>query len=112
MRVHGHGRTLADGSLLLDQVVETEGEAPRTRSWRIHRVGAEGYAGTLSDATGPVRGETIGDRLRLSFRSKGGVAITQWLTLAPDGRSAQNRLTARKLGLPVARLDETIRKVE
>ena len=29
---------------------------------------------------------------------------------ALDGRSARNRLTARKLGMVVARLDETIRR--
>jgi len=50
--------------------------------------------------------------LSTSNTAPSGTAIEQWLTLARDGRSAQNRLTARKFGIVVARLDETIRKVE
>lgn len=54
----------------------------------------------------------IGDAFHLRYRTKGGIAIEQWMTLAPGGRSAHNRLVARKMGVIVARLDETIRKLD
>ena len=112
VRVHGHGHVERDGALVLEQRVE-EGDKPgRDRTWRIAEVAPGRYRGTLSDATGPVTGEMRGDELRLRFHSSGGIAIEQRLHLAPDGRAAANRLTARKLGIVVARLDETIRKVD
>jgi hypothetical protein len=112
VRVQGSGRVEPDGVLVLDQIVEQEGKPATRRQWRIHRTGPGVYAGTLSDAVGPIAGEVSGNRLHLSFTMKGGLATDQWLTLAPDGRSAANLLTARKFGVTVARLDETIRKLD
>ncbi|MEO5865494.1 MAG: DUF3833 family protein [Sphingomonas sp.] len=112
VHVHGRGHVEPDGALVLDQTVDRAGHAPTSRKWRIRRAGPSRYAGTLTEARGPVRGATIGDRLHLAYEAAGHVSIDQWLTLAPDGRSARNRLTARKLGVVVARLDETIRKVD
>lgn len=113
VRVHGRGRVAPDGALLLDQTVDEEGKPPRTRQWRIRRTAPGRYAGTLTDARGPVTVESIGNRLHIRFKqASGGVAIEQWLTLALDGRSARNRLVARKLGIAVAHLDETIRKLD
>lgn len=112
VHVHGNGRIERDGTLVLDQTVERDGKPATQRTWRIRRDGSDGYGGTLSDARGPITGETVGDRLHLRYRAPGGVRVEQWLTLAPDGRSARNRLTARKLGVVVARLDETIRKLD
>lgn len=112
VRVQGTGHLDPDGTLVLDQRVEQEGQAPTTRRWRIREDAPDHFVGTLSDATGPVTGETQGNRLHLSYRSKGNVRIDQWLDLSPDGRSAQNRLVAHKLGLAVAHLDETIRKLD
>ena len=110
VRVHGHGRPQPDGSLVLDQMVEEEGKPATTRAWRLRRVAPGRYTGTLTDAVGPVTADTIGDRLHIRYRAKGKIAIEQWLRLSPDGRSADNRLTARRLGIPVARLHETISK--
>lgn len=112
VHVRGRGRVEPDGTLVLDQVVAREGRPETRRSWRIREDRPGHYTGTLSDAAGPITGETIGPNLRLSYRAKHGVAIEQWLTLAADGRSASNRLTARKLGMTVATLDETIRKTD
>jgi hypothetical protein len=111
VHVQGHGRVTADGTLILDQRVEQEGKAPRTRRWRIRAVGQGRYAGTLTDATGPVTGEATGNRLHLSY-SNGRIRVDQWLTLSADGRSARNRLVARRFGITLARLDETIRKLD
>ena len=112
VQVRGTGRIEQDGTLVLDQRVEEEGKPPATRRWRIRAVAPGRYAGTLSDATGPVTGEAEGDRLHLSYPARNGVRIDQRLVLSPDGRSARNRLTARKLGMVVARLDETIRRTD
>ena len=112
VRVEGRGRVEPDGTLILDQVVAQEGKPATRRQWRIRRTGPSTYAGTLSDAVGPVAGAVTGNRLHLRFTMKGGLATDQWLTLGPDGRSAENLLTARKFGVTVARLDETIRKLD
>lgn len=110
--VEGRGRVRADGVLTLDQRVEREGSPASTRRWRIRRTGPGRYAGTLSDAAGPVAGEVEGNRLRLRFKMTGGYDAEQWLTLSPDGRVAQNRMTVSRFGLRVAKLDETIRKLD
>lgn len=110
--VRGAGRIERDGTLVLDQVV-AEGRKPaRTRQWRLRRVAPGRYVGTLSDARGPVTGKVDGNRLHLRFATPGGFAIQQWLTLAPDGRSAANRLEARRFGITVATLDERITRVD
>jgi hypothetical protein len=110
--VHGMGRVESDGTLVLDQIVEEAGKAPRKRQWRIRETSPDHYAGTLSDATAGVTGVTKGDRLTLRFTMKGGFRAKQLLTLRPDGRSAHNVLVVRKFGVTVAVLDEVIERVE
>ncbi len=105
--VEGRGRVEADGTLVVTQGAE----APRSREWRIRQSTPGHYVGSLSDAVGPVTGESDGGTLTLRFPGKG-AAIEQVLTLAPDGRSAHNVLTARKLGIRVAVLDETISRID
>ncbi len=105
------GQVAADGVLLLDQHIEQQGKPARDRHWRIRPLGDGRYAGTLTDASGPVVGEAVGNRLHLSFPMKGGMRVDQWLTLSPDGQVAQNHLIVRKLGVTVATLEETIRKL-
>lgn len=103
---------VSGGVLRLTQEV-TEGEKrPRMREWLIREVSPGRYAGTLSDAAGPVSGESAGNRLHLSFPMKGGFAAEQWLTLAPDGRRAWNVLKVRKFGITVAVLGEDIRRLD
>jgi hypothetical protein len=109
VRVESVGRVERD-TLVLRQTIFEGTKPAREREWRIREVTPGRYAGTLSDAEGPVTGEALPGRLHLAFRMKGGVAAEQWLTLAPDGRSAHNVLTARKFGIVVAALEETIRK--
>lgn len=107
--VQGAGRVRRDGALVLTQRVEVENRPARTRRWVIRRTGPGRYAGTLTDATGPVLGEARGNGLRLSYPSRDG-RVEQWLTLSPDGRTARNRLTVKRLGVVVARVEEVIRK--
>lgn len=110
--VRSHGSVGPDGTLTLRQEVR-QGEKPvRRREWRIWEVSPGRYAGTLSDASGPVTGHVQGNRLHLAFRMKNGLRADQWLTLAPDGRAARNLMRVRKFGFTVAALDETIRKLD
>ena len=108
--VHGRGR-VENGTLLVHQTVKEANKPPRDRQWRIREVSPGYYSGSLSDATGPIKAKADGNRLHLTFRMKGGFDAEQWLVLAPDGRSAHNIMAIRKLGVRVATLDETIRKI-
>lgn len=110
--VEGRGRMDGRDTLILDQTVTEQDSAPRERRWRIRQDSPGLYSGTLTDAVGPVTATVNGNRLHIEFNMKDGLAAEQWLTLAPDGRSAQNRLTVRKLGVVVATLDETITKLD
>lgn len=110
--VESVGRLQKDGELVLTQRIREGQKEQRTREWRIREVAPGRYSGTLSDAVGPVAGALLGNRLRLGYRMKGGLGVEQWLALARDGQSVHNLLVVRKFGLTVARLDETIRKLE
>ncbi|MES3041905.1 DUF3833 family protein [Sphingomonas faeni] len=105
------GRVGADGILRLDQHIEQQGKPARDRQWQIRSLRDGRYAGTLTDASGPVTGEVEGNRLHLGFPMKGGKRVDQWLTLSADGQVAQNHLIVCKLGVIVATLEETIRKL-
>ena len=111
MRERSRGRMDSKGALILDQVVEEEGKPARTRSWRLWRSGANGIAGTISDAKGPVAGDVRGNVLHLKYRMPEG-SVEQWVTLQPGGRSAVNRMVFHRFGLKVATVQSTIRKVE
>jgi hypothetical protein len=111
VRVHGWGRIDASGALVLVQDAHEEGKPPRQRNWHIRETAPGRYAGTLSDATGPVKLEVIGGRFHIKFRMKGGLGVEQWLTAAPDGASVHNSMVIRKFGIKVATLEEQIRKL-
>ena len=108
VRVEGQGRLAPDGTLVLDQSVRTGDGIAKQRSWRFHSQGAGRWIGTLSDAAGPVRGDIAGNCLHLAFAMKGGLKAQQWLYLQRGGAIVRNVMVVRKMGLPVARLDETI----
>lgn len=112
IRVEGRGRVAPDGTLILDQTVRRGQRPTQQRQWRIRATPAGGFTGTLTDATDRVQGRVSGNLLHLSYPMKGGVKAEQWLYLQPDGRTALNRMVITKLGLTVARLEETIRKVD
>lgn len=96
---------------LLQQV--TEGEKPvRTRAWTLREVAPGRYAGTLTDAVGPVEGFSEGNQLTLRYAMKDGFQVEQVLTLSDDGQRAYNVLKVRKWGVVVAVLAEDIVRVE
>jgi hypothetical protein len=112
LRVQGSGRVERDDSLVLDQIVRRGARAPERRQWRFRSLGQGRYAGTLTDATGPVNANVTGNRLQLRYPMKGGVQAEQWIYLQRDGRTALNRMSIRKFGVVVARIEETIRKLD
>ena len=106
--VEGQGRLDASGTLVLDQSVRSGTDPVKRRTWRLHRTGPGYWAGTLSDAAGPVGGQVEGSCFHLAFTLKGGLKAQQWLYLQPGGNTVHNVMVVRKFGVPVARLDETI----
>ena len=110
-RVESSG-TVTNGVLHLVQTIHEGAKPARTREWAIREDRPGHYTGTLSDAEGPVTGETVGNRLHLAFTMNGVLPAAQWQTLSHDGRRAYNVLTVRKAGLTVAVLSEDIRKLD
>ena len=109
--VKSEGITEKDGTLVLAQRVHQQGQEPRVRHWRLRRVGAAKFAGTLTDAAGPVTVDLIGDRARIRYTMKNHMHVEQWLS--PSGeRTVSNQMKVRRFGLVVARFTETIRKLD
>jgi hypothetical protein len=108
VHVESLGAIGPDGTITVDQVVTEQGGKTTNRQWRLHETAPGHYAGTLSDAAGPVEGEVEGNCLKLRFAMKGDLRAYQWLYAMPDGRTIENRMSIRKSGVLVARLKETI----
>jgi len=97
--------------VLIDTV--HEGDKPvRTRKWVTHQVGPDHFAGTLTDATGPVDITVSGDTATIRYMMSGGLQVVQTMKLQPDGRTLSNYVDARKFGMRFARVDGTIRKLD
>lgn len=107
----GHGTIGPDGALTLVQQVRDEGEAPHQRIWHIRQVDRTTFAGTMSEATGPITIEQVGDGYRFRFSLRGGLAAEQWLIPNRDGKSGSSILTVRKFGMTVARSEATVRRL-
>ena len=112
VRTEGRGRILPDGSFMLEHIVHQEGERDRRRTWHLRRAGPGRYTGTISDARGPVTATVERNRVHVTYRTVENYSVDQWLTFSPDARTATNRTTFSRLGVRVATLEETIRKVE
>lgn len=110
-RTMGDGRILPDGSLALVQQVFDDGKSPERRNWKMHQVGPGRYAGTMSDAVGPVLVEEVNGSYRFKFRMKGGLSIEQWLTPVPGAEAAKTNMTARKFGFRVATSQGFVRRI-
>ena len=108
----GRGEIKADGTLHLVQRVEDEGKPPHDRRWHIREVEPGKFVGTMSEAKGPVTVEEVDGRYRFRFKMKGNVAVEQWVTPLPGGRSASSKVTIRKLGITVGQSEGTIRKLD
>jgi hypothetical protein len=107
----GRGRMEPDGSLTLVQQVRDEGKPSRERRWRIRQIATDHFAGTMSEATGPVVIDKVGDRYRFRFKLKDHLSVEQWLAPLAGGTSARNSMTIRKFGMTVGTGDGVVRKL-
>ena len=98
-----------DGSFRLDQSVTYADGSTEERSWTLKQTGSHTYTATLSDASGPVTGHTDGNTFTIRYLLRQpSVYMNQSLYLQPDGRTVLNVATVTVLGIPWARLSETI----
>ncbi|HEU5482824.1 MAG TPA: DUF3833 family protein [Sphingomicrobium sp.] len=110
--VNSVGRRGSDGEFILVDTIKEEGKPVKTRRWVMRPSGRNGFTGTLSDAVGPVRVEINGAKATIRYKMKeGGVSIHQVLTMR-DRKTLSNVVTGRKLGMRVAHLEGTIRKLD
>lgn len=113
VKVRSNGHVAADGTLVLDQVVERPSEEPERRQWRFRKLGPGRYTGTLSVANGPVSVALQGNRLHLKYKlKKGNVGVEQWVYLQPGGKTALNHMTLRRMGMKVGTLEDVMRKMD
>lgn len=104
----GHGDA---GTFVLDQTITYADGVVERRSFRMRRVSEHGYTGRLTGASGPVSARAEGNSFHLRYTiRKPAVTMEQWIYLQPDGRTSLNRATVRIVGIPVARLSETIER--
>lgn len=109
LRVEGMGRWDADSTFRLDQKVVFDDGATENRTWHLRRLGAYTYTGTLSDASGNVTATTNGNVFHLRYLLRQpAVYMEQELYLRSDARTVLNVATVSVLGVPWARLSETI----
>lgn len=108
----GRGRLMPDHSLDLLQHVDEEGSPPHDRRWRIRQVGPGHFAGTMSDAVGPVTIDETPTGYRFRFKLKNHLSVEQVLTPIEGGSAAHSQTVVRKFGIPVARSEGTVRKVD
>lgn len=108
----GRGKINPDGSLDLVQHVKEQGGREFDRRWQLHQVAPGRFTGTMSEASGPVTVDKIGDRYRFRFAMKGNLAVEQWLTPQRDMTSAQTQLTIRRFGIAVAHSTGWIRRTD
>ena len=110
--VESSGHDRPDGTFQLDQAITSRGKPTQHRTWVMTAVGPHQYAATLTDAAGVVAARTDGNRLSLRYRYAGPFVVHQTLELMPGGRTIDNVGWITLLGLPVARLHETIVRKE
>ena len=115
LSVDGVARSRPDGTFQLDQTITFANGTITTRRWVLRRDtnDANAFTATLSDATGEVKAETRGNEFHLRYQMRSPkVYMEQWLYLQPDGRTVLNQAEVTVLGIPWARLSETIVRIE
>ena len=113
VRVEGFGEAEPDGTFRLDQTVTHADGRSEARTWRMRRLDTTHYTATLTDAEGEVTAEVVGSELFIRYRiGSPSVTMRQHLILEPGGQRALNLSTVRVLGIPWARLNEQIQRVD
>ncbi len=110
MRSESRGTPDGKGGMTLDQKVYEAGKPVRISRWSLQPTSKTTLTGTVSNAPGPVTGRLSGNRLHLKYPMAGGLVAEQYMYLQPDRRTLLNRMTVRKFGIVVARIEERISK--
>lgn len=109
MHVESRGAAQPDGTFRLDQTITHADGRADERTWIMAAAGQGRYTATLTpDARGPVSASAVGNTFHIHYRMGRFTTMDQTLRLHPDGRVADNVGTVRLLGLPIARVTETI----
>lgn len=109
----GTGQLEPDGTFRLDQTVTFDDGATEKRTWRLRQTEAYTYTATLSDASGVVSAESKGNVFHVRYLLRQpAVYMEQSLYLQPDGCTVLNVATVSVLGIPWARLSETITRAD
>lgn len=111
VRSESRGTADGKGGMILEQKVYEAGNPVRNSRWILQPTSKSTLKGTVSNAPGPVSGRLSGNRLHLKYPMPGGLAAEQYMYLQPDRRTLLNRITVRKFGIVVARIEERMRKV-
>ncbi|WP_310468597.1 DUF3833 family protein [Sphingomonas sp.] len=112
IRIESFGKPDGRGGMTLDQTIHEGSKPPRDRRWVLRPTSPTTMVGTITDTPGQVHGRLAGNKLYLNYTMKGGMKASQVLTLQKGGRAIVNKMTVRRLGLVVARVEETIRKLD
>ncbi len=110
------GRRQPDGSTVFDQTIRFADGSVRQRQWVVAAGDPGKIAVVGTDIVGVGTGDVRGRELHLLSTIRGDTAdpfgltdldFDQVLTIQPGGRSVYNRSTVRKLGVIVAKAQET-----
>lgn len=112
VNVQSLGRPDGKAGLVLVQLIRQGDKRPRRRIWTLRPVGQGRYTGELTDARGPVHVEVRGGSAQITYSMQNGMDVWQLLALRDGGRVIANSLHLSRFGIQVARLDETIRKLD
>ena len=112
VHVQSLGRPDGTGGLVLVQLIREGAKPPRKRVWTLRPTGPGAYTGELTDARGAVQVQAGGGSAIIQYEMKNGMRVEQMLALRKGGREIVNRLYVYKFGIQVARLDETISKLD
>ena len=110
VRVKSVGSPDGKGGIIINQTIHEGSKPPRERRWMLHQTSATTMTGTVTGTPGLVHGRVSGNKLLLNYTMKGGMRASQILTLQPGGRSVINRMTIKRMGVTVARVEEVITK--
>ena len=109
LHITGTGNVEPNGDFRLQQDVKYDDGTTESRTWHLRQSGPHSHTGTLTDASGEVDAETDGNVFHLHYLLRQpAVYMNQRLYLQPDGRTVLNVATVSILGVPWARLSETI----
>lgn len=107
------------GVLVMEQTLAVEGQPERVRHWKVTRRDDGTYVLACDDMAEPAIGHAAGRSFRMEYElivagdsPFGTVHATHWMHLQDDGKTMLNRVVFTKLGVVVASVSESFRKLD